>query len=62
MGYLGSSSNLPKDIFHLLKGDYRFPCLPNLYSLHSTGLWLALNEGMEKKMETTILGYIGFRV
>ena len=23
------------------------------------GLWLAANEGMEKKMETTILGYIG---
>ena len=24
-----------------------------------TGLWLAGNEGMEKTMETTIMGYIG---
>ena len=27
-----------------------------------TGLWLAGNEGMEKKTETTILGYIGSSV
>ena len=26
------------------------------------GLWLAGNEGMEKKMETTIMDFIGFRV
>ena len=26
---------------------------------HSTYLWLAANEGMEKKMETTKMGYIG---
>ena len=25
----------------------------------STGLWLDGNEGMEKKMETTIVGYMG---
>ena len=24
-----------------------------------TGLWLSGDEGMEKKMETTIMGYIG---
>ena len=26
---------------------------------HHSGLWLAGNEGMEKKVETTIMGYIG---
>ena len=25
----------------------------------SPGLWLAGNEGMEKNMETTVMGYIG---
>ena len=27
-----------------------------------TGLWLAGHEGMEKNVETTILGYLGFMV
>ena len=27
-----------------------------------SGLWLAGNEGMARNMETTIMGYIGFRV
>ena len=30
-----------------------------LGTLGFTGLWLTRNAGMEKKMESTIMGYIG---
>ena len=31
-------------------------------ALKSTGLWLAGNQGLDKKMETTIMGYIGISI
>ena len=34
-------------------------CHGFLSYLPYTGLWLAENDGMEKKMETTIMGYMG---
>ena len=35
------------------------PCGFHFISLNTTDLWLAGNAGVEKKMETIIMGYIG---
>ena len=39
--------------------SFRVPYVKGICHLRVACLWLAANEGMEEKMETTIMGYIG---